>query len=251
MVGPGLERGEHLIRESPEITIREIQFTLYLTDRRLLFWHAAKKNRFGISRKDLVDVEFYETEAGEPLFVITYRGRKKIRGGDGREQVIMIFSGQSGLPRSDEAEVLFSFIHAIARQNQRISEGRAKKKGRTTDDLLPDGQHCSCGKKFTDDTSFCTFCGTRIVRPVKKDRNKSPLFSFGSTKKPVDTDDNPVPSGEEVSSVHVPCRRCLEPIPDNSVFCKYCGAKQTEQTKPEHKPGFSLSRLFKAKNNRS
>jgi len=251
MVGPDLERGEHLIRESPEITIKDIQFTLYLTDRRLLFWHAARKNRFGISRKDLIDVEFYETEAGEPLFVITCRGRKKIKGGDGTEQVIMVFSGQSGLPRVDEAEAMFSFIHAIARQNQRIVERRAKKKGSQSDNLVPGEQQCPCGKKFREGTSFCTFCGSKIVRPEREEKSAFSFFSFGGTKKPVAIPDKPVPPTEDVSLVEVPCRICLEPIPDNSMFCKYCGAKQTKKMKPENKPGFSFSRLFKPKNNRS
>lgn len=250
MLVPGLKWGERLVRESPDIVIGENQFTLYLTNRRLLFWHAAKRKSFWIDRNDLRDVEFFQTESGEPLFVISFRGKKKGKSNDGTEKAIIVFSERSGPPRGDEAEMLFSYIHAIARQNLRISEGSARKKRRVSGDFLPDGQHCSCGKKFLEGTVFCTFCGKKIVLPGKKDRNAFSLFSLGSTKKKVAIPDDPAPPEDEVSMAQVPCRTCLELIPDNSVFCKYCGARQAVPKKPDNKPGFSLGRLFKARNNK-
>ena len=77
MAGYGLKRGERLIRESPDIVIKENLFTLFLTDRRLIFGHANRKNNFDIGFQDLADMEFYETEAGEPLFVISVQGKKR------------------------------------------------------------------------------------------------------------------------------------------------------------------------------
>jgi hypothetical protein len=247
MVASGLGRGEHLVRESPEIIIGDYQFTLYLTDRRLLFGHETKRRSFAIDRKDLTDAEFFETETGEPLFVISFRGKKKGKSGDGTAQVIMVFSGQSGLPRTDEAEVLFSYIHAIARQNQRISEGRMKRR-RRRENLSPGEQTCLCGNKLYEGTSFCTYCGNKIVLPEKLTRNAFSLFLHGIMKKPLANEDKLIP--EEISSVQVPCRICLEPIPENSVFCKYCGKKQAGPKKPDNKSGFSLSRLFRAGNNK-
>lgn len=250
MVGPGMGWGERLVRESPDIIIGENQFILYLTDQRLLFKHEKKRKSFAIDRKNLVDVEFFETEAGEPLFVISFRGKKKGRSGDGSEQAIVVFSERSGLPRGDEAEVLFSYLHAIARKNQNFSERRVKKR-RKNDNLSPGEHQCSCGNTFQEGTSFCTFCGTKIVLPKKNDMNAFPLFSLGSRKKQVAIPDAPVPPEEEISSVQVPCRVCLEPVPENSLFCKYCGASQVSQKKPGKKPGFGLISLFRPGNNKS
>ncbi|HVP93622.1 MAG TPA: zinc ribbon domain-containing protein [Methanoregulaceae archaeon] len=253
MVEYGLKRGERLIRETPDIVIKENQFTLFLTDRRLIFGHVNRKNNFDIDFKDLADIEFYETEAGEPLFVVSVRGRKT-KGVAEIKKIIMVFSGQSGDPRSDEAEIMFSYIHAIARKNQKMSDEGVHRKKQTYDDLLPGKHQCSvCGNEYREGTPFCTYCGAKITPPIKKEQNKFALFSF---KKPepdvtkgtviIKQEPEPEPVIEVPSSVMVPCRICMELIPDNSVFCKYCGARQAEQKETDKKRGFSLSRFFSA-----
>ncbi len=249
MAGYGLKRGERLIRESPDIVIKENLFTLFLTDRRLIFGHANRKNNFDIGFQDLADMEFYETEAGEPLFVISVRGKKK-KGTDDIKRIVVVFSGQAGLPRSDEAEMVFSYIHAIARKNQKMSEAGVHRKNRTYEDLLPGEHRCTrCGREYREGTPFCTRCGVKIVSPVKKDQKTFILFSFKKAEPKrsehattdITVTDVQGPVIEEPSSVTVPCRVCMELIPDNSVFCKYCGARQLEQNK---KSGFSLAKFF-------
>ncbi len=186
MVGYGLKRGERLVRESPDIAIKEDLFTLFLTDRRLIFGHAKRKNTFDIDFKDLADVEFYETEAGEPLFVISVRGKKK-KGIDEIKRIIMVFSAQAGPSRSDEAEVLFSHIHAIARKNRNMAEALVHRKNHTYEDLVPGEHRCTrCGREYREGTPFCTRCGVKIVPPAKKDQKAFSLFSFKKTepKKP-------------------------------------------------------------------
>ena len=253
----GLKRGERLIRESPDIVIKENLFTLFLTDRRLIFGHANRKNNFDIGFQDLADVEFYETEAGEPLFVISVRGKIK-KGIHEMKRIIIVFSAQAGLPRDDEAEVLFSYIHAIARKNQDAAETGVHRKTQTYEDLLPGEHQCTvCGREYREGTPFCTRCGAKIVPPLKNDHKAFTLFSF---KKPEPKGLEPdvtstIVTGapedviEEPSSATVPCRICMELIPDNSVFCKYCGARQSEQEKSEKK-GFGLGRLFRAGNDK-
>ena len=133
MIRPSLPYGEKEIRESYDILVKDTEFNLFLTNKRLILLNDAKKMNLEIRLKDIVGSGFWEAENGDPVIALhVMRENKEAR------QLLMQFPQNAEDDRKDETKYSLSIYpcFVLVRQERRRSiriavHGRGRRSGRT------------------------------------------------------------------------------------------------------------------------
>ena len=145
------------ILESKGILIKDQNYHVVLTNRRILLTSAVDQKLRSINLPDVQKIEVAADDSGDPviiLFVPSVVGEVK--------KVILHFS-QKNFPDPRQVCSLWSSeITTRIQSTVPVSPGITPKKGSS-----PPAFCVACGKKVVDGSVFCNNCGTKIIYPVQ------------------------------------------------------------------------------------
>jgi hypothetical protein len=163
MIRPALLYGEKEIRVSYDILVKDTEFNLFLTNKRLILLNDTKKMNLEIRLKDIVGSGFWEAENGDPIIALhVMRVNKEAR------QLLMQFPQNVEDDRKDETEFLYHYIHASYSSGK--IEGDPSELLFTDGDEGQDGSHrpalvkCKhCKKQVRKNANYCIYCGKQYI----------------------------------------------------------------------------------------
>jgi hypothetical protein len=158
MIRPELPYGEKEIRESYDIFVKDTEFNLFLTNRRLILKNDAKKINLEIRLKDIAGSGLWEAENGDPMIAVhVIRERKETR------MLLMQFSQNNEDNRKDETDSIYSYIRASSRNNESVDPAGQffQDKNGLQDGLQqPVLVKCKqCKKQVSGNANYCIHCG--------------------------------------------------------------------------------------------
>ena len=166
MIRPELPYGEKQLREFYEVIVKETEFNLFLTNRRLILLNDEKKINIEIRLKDIVGSGRWEAENGDPAIAVhVVREKKETR------MLLMQFSQNRDDNRKDEADYLYSHIRAISRDNEheadpagQFFQGKDEPQDGSQPPVLVKCKHCK--KKVSKNAKYCIYCGNPYQLPA-------------------------------------------------------------------------------------
>jgi hypothetical protein len=162
MIRPELPYGEKEIRESYDIFVKDTEFNLFLTNRRLILLNDAKKINLEIRLKDIVGSGLWMAENGDLMIAVhVIRERKETR------MLLMQFSQSIEDNRKDETDAIYSYIRASSRNNECGADPAGQffqdKNGLQDGSQQPVLVKCKhCKKQVPANANYCIHCGKQF-----------------------------------------------------------------------------------------
>jgi len=148
---------EMTILESKGILIKDQNYHVVLTNRRILLTSAADHKLRSINLPDIQKIEVAADDSGDPviiLFVPSVAGEVK--------KVILHFSKKNFPDPRQVSSLWSSEINQAIILPVPVSPDTIPKKGSS-----PPAFCVTCGKKVADGSVFCNNCGTKIIYPAQ------------------------------------------------------------------------------------